>query len=433
MKKLIIKLNMLFLVLLSISSCSSDNDTVATPMATLSSISPTSGPKDTVVTIIGDNFGADLNKIQVFFNDVEAEVQSVANTKIVTKVPVRAYSGTVKIIVRDAELGGSEFTYLLSETVVTTFAGDIQGDTDGTLENAQFSGPVDGVFDSNGNLFVVDNSTHKVRKITPDGVVSTFAGSTIGYEDGIGTEAKFRTPFGIAIDANSNIYVADAGNSRIRKITPEGAVSTFAGGDSGNEDGNALDAKFSTPHAIDTDGQGNLYVTDVLNHSIRKITPDGTVSTFAGSTVGDEDGIGSNAKLNRPRGLKVDAQGNIFITDSFNNKIKKITPQAQVTTIAGDVGGNRDGNGTFALFNISLGIDVDTEGILYVADTNNHSIRKINTSGDVITYAGNGDGYEDGIGAEAKFDRPFNIILEDEYTSYVMDLNNNRIRKITQE
>lgn len=212
---------------------------------------------------------------------------------------------------------------------VTTLAGSgTRGFADGDAATAMFSLPRDVAVDANGHVYISDNSNNRIRKISPAGVVTTLAGSgTAGYADGAGNAAQFRAPYGLAVDAQGNVYVADNGNHCIRKITPSGTVTTLAGnGTSGFADGTGSSAQFNSPMGLAIDGQGNLYVADANNHRIRRIEPDGTVTTYAGSGEnGFADGPGSEAKFSSPRGIAIDAAGNLFVT--AGNRIRKITPQ----------------------------------------------------------------------------------------------------------
>src|SRR6185437_2331431 len=189
--------------------------------------------------------------------------------------------------------------------------------------------------------------------------------------------------FGIAVDGNGNVYVGDRGNNIVRKISAAGAVTTLAGlaGTNGATDGTGSAARFNSPDGVCVDASGNVYVADSLNDTIRKITPAGVVTTYAGSAgkAGSADKTGTAASFNFPVGLTIDGTGNIYVTDTGNDTIRKITPDAAVSTLAGSVGvsGSNDGTNTTALFNGSDGITVDSNGNLYVADTGNHTIRKV--------------------------------------------------------
>ncbi|MDR2208342.1 MAG: hypothetical protein LBE22_05145, partial [Azoarcus sp.] len=228
---------------------------------------------------------------------------------------------------------------------VSTLAGGEEGFADGVGGEAKFYWPFGITSDAAGNLYVADGGNHRIRKITPAGEVSTLAGGEEGFADGVGSDAEFDHPSGIAIDAAGNLYVADGGNHRIRKITPAGEVSTLAGGEEGFADGVGSDAKFEHPFGITVDAAGRLYVADTANDRIRKITPAGVVSTLAGGELGFADGVGSNAKFSRPFGITSDAAGNLYVADTVNNRIRKITPAGEVSTLAGSEEGFADGIG----------------------------------------------------------------------------------------
>jgi sugar lactone lactonase YvrE len=210
---------------------------------------------------------------------------------------------------------------------VSTIAGDgYAGHKDGAGETAEFKQPLDVALDVKGNIYVADNTGQRIRKITPDGIVSTLAGSgNKGYTDGTGTNAAFNYPSGIAVDAAGNVIVADRLNNRIRLVTPEGKVSTIAGnGNAGYKDGDALSSEFSQPYGVAVGPEGNIFVADLGNQMIREISTNGTVSTVAGSSQGYADGPGKDAAFSSPTDVAVDNNGNIYVADKGNQRIRKI-------------------------------------------------------------------------------------------------------------
>ncbi len=215
--------------------------------------------------------------------------------------------------------------------------------------------------------------------------VTTLAGSTTsGSADGLGTNASFNQPYGVAVDSSGNIYVADVNNNEIRKITPGGVVTTFAGSTtSGHSDGLSNIASFYYPYGVAVDSSGNIYVADTGNNEIRKITPGGVVTTLAGSTIaGHADGLSNAASFNFPTGVAVDSSGNIYVADGGNNEVRKITSGGIVTTLAGStIAGHADGLSNAASFQNPRNVAVDLPGNVYVADQNNHEIRKITSGG----------------------------------------------------
>ncbi|MCF6169152.1 IPT/TIG domain-containing protein [Lutibacter sp.] len=417
-------------------NCSSSNDEsipiIANP--NLTTINPTSGPKETLVSINGENFGTNVNAIQVFFNDADAIIQTVTETKITAIVPLKAFTGLVKVIVNGTELVGPEFTYIITDILVNSLAGnDTAGDADATGTSASFKVPKGVAIDKQGNIYVADAFNHRIRKITPSGVVTTLAGSTAGDADGTGTTAQFNRPLGLTVDSQGNVYVADTNNQIIRKITPSGVVTTLAGSTAGFSNGTGSAAQFYTPIGLAIDSQGTIYVADSDNHKIRKITPNGEVNTFVGSSIGYADGTGTAAQFNSPTGITIDNQDNIYVADELNHKIRKITPSGVVTTLAGSTEGYADGTSSTAQFSRPARLTIDPQGNVYVADPFNHRIRKITPNGEVTTFAGSIQGYAEGIGTEAQFNYPGGLTIDSENSIYVADAFNHRVRKITQE
>ena len=317
-------------------------------------------------------------------------------------------------------------------TTVSTIAGSTaSGYLDGTRLTSLFYNPQGVAVDSSGNLYVADTSNHRIRKIDISGNVTTFAGSgTASFADGNGTSASLNQPIGITIDSSGNLYIAEYGNSKIRKITPDRTVTTIAGSTVGFLDGQATAAKFYMPVGITVDSSGNLYVADNISNRIRKIDTSGNVTTFAGSTQGSLDGQGTTAKFYLPSGIVVDSSGNLYIVDRGNHRIRKITPDGNVTTIAGSTVGSVDGQGTTAKFNNPTGITIDSSGNLYVSDYSSHRIRKITPGGLVTTIAGSTSGFADGNITTAKLNLPRGITVDSSGNLYVADTGNHKIRKI---
>ena len=318
--------------------------------------------------------------------------------------------------------------------VVTTLAGSgTAGFADGTGIAAQLSNPSGVAIDSSGTVYVADSSNNCIRKITPSGVVTTLAGSgTAGSADGIGTAAQFNWPSGVAVDSAGTVYVADTSNSLIRKVTPGGVVTTWVGSTYGYAEGTGTTAQFKWPTGIAIDSAGTVYVADSTDNRIRKITPSGVVTTLAGSNFGGyADGTGAAAKFNQPSGVAVDFTGTVYVADHDSNRIRKITPGGVVTTLAGSgVWGSADGTGTATQFKYPSGVAVDSAGTIYVADDYDNRIRKITQSGVVTTLAGSTYGYADGTGTAAQFYSPYGIAVDSAGTVYVADDEGNRIRVI---
>lgn len=312
---------------------------------------------------------------------------------------------------------------------------------DGPGNTARFTGLIGVAVDRAGNVYGTDWRTHEIRKISPAGVVTTLAGSpgNPGTTDGVGPNARFSAPQGISADPFGNIYVADSANNTIRKIACDGTVSTFAGqaGVAGSADGTGSAALFNFPESLATDADGNIYVTDSFNETIRRITPGAVVTTVAGTpgVIGSADGTGSAASFNFGgcEAIAVDSAATLYVADCGSSTIRKITPARVVTTLAGTPGvfGSADGTGPAAQFENPEGIATDGTSI-YVADSGNSTIRKITPSGVVTTVAGVPGvlpGWVDGVGAAARFDAPIQM-ASDGTSLFVADLQNYAVRKM---
>lgn len=314
---------------------------------------------------------------------------------------------------------------------VTTFAGWEMGTADGIGTEAQFENPTGIAIDLTGNLYVTDN--HRIRKIDSEGRVITIAGSTQGFSDGVGTEAQFNVVTGIVVDSANTIYVADFSNHRIRKIASDLTVTTWAGSSTaGTSDGMGTEAQFSRKKGLALDSANQLYVVDMNNHKIRKIDSNGQVTTIAGDSVfGDRDGLGTEARFTEPSGVAVDQAGNILVADHTNDILRKINSEGQVVTIAGSRDwGLLDGVGTAAKFKGPFDLSYDNNDNLYITDLANFNIRRMATNLMVTTIAGSGAGFSDGVGTAAKFASPTGIVSDRACHLYVVDQVNYRIRKI---
>jgi serine/threonine protein kinase, bacterial len=355
-------------------------------------------------------------------------------------------------------------------SVATLGGSGFDGFVNATGTAAKFNFPYGVAVDGSGNVFVADQVNNVIRKITPAGVVTTFAGSGAqGHANGAGAAASFVLPVGIAIDSAGNLYVSDTYNHLIRKITPAGFVSTLAGsGSPGWADGVGAAASFRYPNGIAVDATGNVFVGDTDNNVIRKITPDGTVTTFAGggntgdsgATGGDgsgadgiarsgtlvvgvlvdstplagaQDGVGAVASFRRPFGVALDAAGNLYVADTGNNLIRKITAGRLVSHLAGSgAPGSRDGTGDSASFSGPGALAVDGSGNIFVADSNNNLIRKVTAGAVVTTIAGTGAvGGLNGDGTAATFHGPYGIAVDGSGHIFVGDTYGQLIRKLT--
>lgn len=320
--------------------------------------------------------------------------------------------------------------------VVTTIAGSTAGYTDAVGTSAQFYGPRAVCLDNNGFMYVADYTNNLIRKIEiATNTVSTLAGSTAGFADGIGTVAQFNGPSGICADNNGNLYVTDYFNFKIRKIViATGEVSTYSGSNFGYANGDLTNALFNAPVGICREGNF-LYITESINTKIRKIDMvNGTVSTLAGSIQGTIDGIGEAAQFDGLSGICPDGNGNLYVAEINNHRIRKIVINTgEVTTFAGSgVPGFNNGTGITAGFDSPMGLAISNQNYLFVVDYGNNRIRKIDLGTAAVTnFVGAVQGYVDGSGAAARFSEPMGICFDPNGLLYIADRGNHKIRKVT--
>lgn len=333
-------------------------------------------------------------------------------------------------------------------TLAGTGSAGYSGDG-GPAAKATMNVPAAVAVDPINNVYFSDSLNHCVRKISSAGIITTVAGNgTEGFsgDGGKATEAQLSQPQGIALDRHGNLFIADYGNQRIRKIAPDGTISTVAGGKKGlfGDNGPALNAAFHDPLGVAVDALGNLYVADTENFRIRKVSFDGVVTTVAGTDTAGFSGDGgpaTAAEMDRPTDVAVDASGDLYIADSGNNRIRKITPDGVITTVAGSgdpltfSGGfsGDQGPATEATLSVPTDVTVDSAGNVYFTDTFNSRIRKIDTSGIITTIAGSGvAGFtgERNVATEAALNEPIGVEVDGDGNLYIADSENQRIRRV---
>jgi len=309
------------------------------------------------------------------------------------------------------------------------------GTGNGPGSSASFSNPMGITQDGKGNIYLADSRNNLIRKITSEGIVTTFAGTgAAGSADGKADTASFFFPTGITADDKGNVYVADTHNSLIRKISADGFVTTLAGSRIYNTvPGTDSILRFDHPAGITTDAAGYIYVADTYNNLIRKISPSGKIVTIAGNgSRGSKDSMGVYASFYLPGGIAMDSAGDIYISDTYNNLIRKISPDGLVTTIAGNgTRGSLNGTAKQASFLHPAGLALDPLGNIYVADVGNNKIRMITPDGRVTTYAGSGfAGAVNGRDSISSFHRPYGVTADKKGTLYIADYLSNMVRQI---
>ena len=336
-----------------------------------------------------------------------------------------------------------------SSGIISTVAGSGRrgyGGDGGPATAARLSSPYSVAVDGGGNLYIADRSNHRIRKVDSSGIISTITGSVKPGDGGPAIQAQLRYPSGVATDSYGNLYIADPGNDRVRRVDSTGVISTVAGtGESGfsGDGGPAIQAQLDTPLGVATDGAGNLYIADYSNDRIRKVDSSGVISTVAGSDssyfFGGDGGPAVQAQLASPDDLAVDGTGNLYIADRYNHRIRKVDSSGTITTIAGmaiggDGGFSGDGGPAVdALINYPAGIAIDRAGNLYIADYLNHRIRKVDSSGIISTVAGTGErgfGGDGGPAVQAQLSYPQGVATDGNGNLYIAEPLNHRIRKV---
>lgn len=360
----------------------------------ISDFSPTEGPYGTVVTINGSGFSALAEENVVTINNATATILEATTRQLQIKVPKGAGTGPVAIQVINKTATGNVFTYIPAYTVSTLAGTGQAGFLDGMGSSAQFNNPTGVAVDTEGTVYVADLQNQVIRLIDPAGAVST----RVECDDGECFDIMFEGPYGVAVDSGRNIYVADRDGSNIAVIREQCCTFPLY--------------RFNRPTAVAVDAEGVVFVADTGEKSlIWKISSD------------DVRILGENTSFSNPSGIAVDAQGNVYVADTGNNLIRKITPSGEVSTVAGT-----------AQFNSPSGIAVDSAGNVYVTDMGNQQIRKITPEGEVSILAGTGQaGFLDGIGSAALFNNPTGVAIDEQGNIYVADSQNHRIRKMVLE
>ncbi|GGR31416.1 NHL repeat-containing protein [Streptomyces netropsis] len=306
--------------------------------------------------------------------------------------------------------------------------------------------PLGVTVDKNGVLYIADQHNHRVRKVTPNGIITTAAGDgTGGYisDGGPAVATRLHYPGGVAVDDAGNLYIADTHNHRVRKVTPNGIITTVAGnGEAGyvSDGGPAMATRLHYPYGVAVDGGGNLYIADHQNHRVRKVTPNGNITTVAGNGEAgyvSDGGPAISTRLHYPVAVAVDGEGNLYIADRHNHRIRKVTPNGIITTVAGNgtAGYVSDGGPAIGTrLHYPWGVALDEAGSLYIGDQHNHRIRKVTSDGIITTVAGNGTaGYVDdgGPAAGTRVYYPAGVALDRAGNLYTADQYNHRVRGVT--
>lgn len=441
MQKYLLPLNFaLVLTWLLMAGCDSNPFISSTPTdpPVVSAIEPDSGTHGTKVTVKGEHFSSHLHDNTVRFNETKAEVTKATSLELVAIVPKRAGTGPVEVAVNDKSVKGPVFKYIWS-VKVETWAGSSKGHIDATGTNAKFNDPWGIDVNNRGTLYIGDSDNYVIRKIDNSKNVSTLAGGGYpGYIDGIGENALFSQPMGLALSPQGILFVVDSFNHVIRTIDEQDEkVETFAGtGFRGFKEGQRKQAQFFSPSDIAISTERIIYVTDAYNFKIRKIDQHGMVETLTGSgRRGYKDGHAETTEFVLPLSLALGPKEEfLYVVDFYAHRIRSIDVNTGfVSTLAGTgEPGFKDGAVKQAEFNRPAGIAVDAKGIIYISDSGNHAIRMIENNR-VITLAGDGEpGHKDGKGSSARFNTPYHLVASSSGNFlYVSDWKNHKIRRIT--
>jgi sugar lactone lactonase YvrE len=353
-----------------------------------------------------------------------------------------------------ADRGNNRVRKISADGIITTVAGSgtegFSGDG-GPATSAQLNSPTGIAADAAGNLFIADWGNSRVRKVSPDGIITTVAGAggcCGSFDDGIpATRAQLGGPVGLALDTSGNLFIADYSHNRIRKVSPDGIITTVA--DPGVQEFSGDHGPAAGPVSVSVDDAGNLFIAYSGISRIRKVSPNGMSTTFAGggATGPGDGGPAVDAQLNSPQGVAVDRDGNVYVADTFDFRIRKISQDGMISTVAGSgsnaVFSGDGGPATSAWLALGWfdpspigGVALDNEGNLFIADTGNQRVRKVSASGIITTVAGDGTpGYvgNNGEATSAQLNFPLDVAVDGAGDLLIADSENNRVRKVSRD